>query len=103
MAMKTLGNPVPDTTTPSTVHLNDLLSSAAAFQSPRAVLSDPDLTHYEKRAILASWASDACAVEERPALRSPPGVDRPVPLAEILEALRELDCQDRAKSVDPYR
>jgi hypothetical protein len=36
------------------------------------VLKDPDLTLNEKRAILASWASDACAVEAAPALRRAP-------------------------------
>jgi hypothetical protein len=30
------------------------------------------MTVQEKRAILASWASDACAVEAVPDLRSPP-------------------------------
>src|ERR1700683_4549287 len=42
---------------------NDLLHPAQAFESPAAVLKDPDLIINEKRAILASWASDACAVE----------------------------------------
>ena len=46
--------------------LNDLLHPAQAFESPAAVLEDPDLTVNEKRAILASWASDTCAVEAAP-------------------------------------
>jgi hypothetical protein len=50
--------------------LNDLLHPAQAFESPAAVLKDPDLTLNEKRAILASWASDACAVEAAPDLRA---------------------------------
>jgi hypothetical protein len=55
------------------------------------VVANPDLTLDEKRAILASWASDACAVEAAPALRCPPGSMRPVSVDAILEALRDLD------------
>jgi hypothetical protein len=47
----------------------------------------------EKRAILASWASDACAVEAAPASRRVPGSGRIVSVDEILEALRALDKQ----------
>lgn len=39
--------------------LNALLHPATAFDHPRDVLNDPDLTPEEKRAILSSWASDA--------------------------------------------
>ncbi len=46
-----------------------LLHPSAAFAHPRDVVSDPDLTTHEKRAILSSWASDACAVESCPPLR----------------------------------
>ena len=42
---------------------NDLLHPAQAFEHPSHVVNDPDLTLNEKRAILASWASDACAPE----------------------------------------
>jgi hypothetical protein len=76
--------------------LDDLLHPAQAFEHPRNVLADPDLTVNEKRAILASWASDACAVEAAPALRCAPGGRRPVSVDEILEALRDLDRQARA-------
>lgn len=51
--------------------LNELLHPADAFERPSEVLHDPDLTLNEKRAILASWASDACAVEAAPDLRAP--------------------------------
>jgi hypothetical protein len=71
--------------------LDALLHPAQAFAHPRDVLADPDLTINEKRAILASWASDACAVEAAPALRRPPGSQQPVSVDEILEALRDLD------------
>jgi hypothetical protein len=70
--------------------LNDLLHPAQAFESPAAVLTDPDLTVNEKRAILASWASDACAVEAAPDLRAAPS-GRIVRFDEIMEALRALD------------
>ena len=48
--------------------LDDLLHPAQAFSHPSDVVNDPDLTLNEKRAILASWASDACAVGSTPAL-----------------------------------
>jgi hypothetical protein len=51
---------------------------------------DPDLTLNEKRAILASWASDACAVEAAPALRQTPA-GTTVSFDDVMEALRELD------------
>ena len=52
--------------------LDTLLHPANAFARPADVVNDPDLTRCEKRAILSSWASDACAVEAFPALRQPP-------------------------------
>jgi hypothetical protein len=70
--------------------LNSLLHPAQAFESPAAVLNDPDLTLNEKRAILASWASDVCAIEAAPDLQAaPPG--RIVRFDEIMDALRTLD------------
>jgi hypothetical protein len=71
--------------------LEDLLHPAQAFEHPDQVVNDPDLTLNEKRAILASWASDACAVEAAPALRCAPGGRRPVSVDDILDALRALD------------
>ena len=46
--------------------LDRLLHPAGAFRTPMEVVNDPDMTTQEKRAILASWASDACAVEAAP-------------------------------------
>src|SRR3954449_7776301 len=70
--------------------IDDLLHPAQAFSHPSDVVDDPDLTLNEKRAILASWASDACAIESAPALRrTPPG--RPVGFDEIMESLRARD------------
>lgn len=76
------------------VDLGALLRPARAFEHPSAVASDPDLTVNEKRAILASWASDACAVEAIPALRHPPG-GAPVPFDDIMDALQKLDSEAR--------
>lgn len=70
--------------------LDELLHPAQAFGHPSEVVNDPDLTLNEKRAILASWASDACAVEAAPELRSAPRGST-VRFDEIMEALRTLD------------
>jgi hypothetical protein len=70
--------------------LDALLHPANAFEHPRDVLRDGDLSLNEKRAILASWASDACAVEAAPGLRAVPG-RRPVRWDDIMDALRALD------------
>jgi len=72
--------------------LNQLLHPAQAFGHPTQVVNDPDLTLNEKRAILASWASDACAVEAAPDLRSN-ARGAPVRFDDIMEALRTLDRQ----------
>lgn len=71
--------------------LDRILHPAAVFGHPRDVLNDPDLTKQEKRAILSSWASDACAVESAPGLRHPPGGKAPVSFDDIVDALRSLD------------
>ncbi len=72
--------------------LNQLLHPAQAFGHPSEVVNDPDLTLNEKRAILASWASDACAIEAAPDLRSS-ARGAPVRFDDIMEALRTLDRQ----------
>ena len=78
---------------------NQLLHPAQAFGHPSEVINDPDLTLNEKRAILASWASDACAIEAAPDLRSKPGGPL-VRFDDIMEALRTLDAQANG---DRYR
>jgi hypothetical protein len=55
------------------------------------VVSDPNLTLAEKRAIPASWVSDAAAIASCPSLRAPEGLKAPVTIDEILEALCALD------------
>jgi hypothetical protein len=42
---------------------------AAIYMHPSDLMNDPKLTTAEKRAVLASWISDARAVENAPALR----------------------------------
>ena len=71
--------------------LDLLLHPAGAFRTPMEVVNDPDMTAQEKRAILASWASDASAIASCPALRAPERLKAPVSIDAILEALCELD------------
>ena len=89
-------------TAPFDVDLDELLHPAQAFAHPSEVVSDPDLTLNEKRAILASWASDACAVDSAPALRHAGPGQPPVGFDDVMEALRILDKQVPAQS-DRYR
>jgi hypothetical protein len=70
--------------------LDALLHPARAFAHPMDVVRDADLTTNEKRAILASWASDACAVEAAPDLRVTTS-GRVVRWDDIMDALRILD------------
>lgn len=76
---------------PSDPSLDRLLFPARHFNHPDEVAGDRTLDIQEKRAILASWASDACAVESMPALRSPPGAASPVTFDAVMDALRRLD------------
>ena len=73
--------------------LNELLHPADAFEHPSEVVHDPDLTLNEKRAILSSWASDACALEAAPEFRELPR-GRAVLFDDIMDALRSLDTSD---------
>ena len=79
--------------------LDALLHPAQAFDHPNDVANDPDLSLNEKRAILASWASDACAVEAAPALRGAPGGKQAVSFDEVMDALQKLD-QDAQQQAD---
>src|SRR5262249_17315979 len=73
--------------------LDAFLRPAQAFEHPMKVVTDPDLTVAEKRAILTAWASDACAVEAEPALRQAPGSPRQVEFDDVMDTLRTLDRQ----------
>jgi hypothetical protein len=75
----------------SDVSLDRLLLPARFISHPDDVVEDETLGIQEKRAILASWVSDACAVESMPALRKPPGAAAPVSVDSVMDALRRLD------------
>jgi hypothetical protein len=66
------------------------------YPHPRAVALAGDLSLAEKRQLLAAWASDAHALEGRPAFRWLPGTPGPVPVDHVLAALAQLDGEDRA-------
>ena len=83
--------------THTTFDLDALLHPAAAYEHPMDVLQDADLSLNEKRAVLASWASDACAVEAAPELRRQ-GRGRPVSFDDIMEALKILDGEAHART-----
>jgi len=85
---KNIPSIAPETFDPS---LDRLLFPALHFSHPDEVVSDRTLDTREKRAILASWASDACAVDSMPALRKPPGAASPVTFDAVMDALRRLD------------
>jgi hypothetical protein len=61
------------------------------YQSIDDVLQDASLTRPQKRAILASWASDLWAIESCPWLRDVPGVRTPLRVSDLFAALRALD------------
>src|SRR5687767_5274677 len=73
-----IGRKVPLHFTTEDPELNRLLQPASTYGSPAEVVDDPQLSVAEKKAILSSWASDACAVESKSALRQPSGFAEPV-------------------------
>lgn len=85
-------NPLSASSPDTDYDLDSLLHPAHAFDHPNDVVRDPDLTLNEKRAILASWASDACAVESAPTLRQAPR-GRTVTFDDVIDALRALDTE----------
>jgi hypothetical protein len=76
---------------PTACDLNVGEQRAPSFTIPQEVLDDRALTDSDKRALLASWASDACAVESLPNWRKLPETGALVPLDDILDALQALD------------
>jgi len=80
--------------TPVDPALAGLLRPGDTYARPHDVVASPHLSREEKRAILSSWASDACAVESAPTLRKPPGAPAPVSFDEIIDALQSLDHDD---------
>ena len=72
-------------------NLSALFHPHAVFDHPRDVLAHPGLSVGEKRAILASWASDASAVASCPSLRMLSPAKLPVTIDDIFDALEALD------------
>lgn len=68
--------------------------SLSDFRRPFDIARHPTLEPEVKRAILASWASDAAAVEDEPSLRRPRGGGAVVPLDEVMAALKALDARE---------
>ncbi|NIJ20212.1 hypothetical protein FHS95_001904 [Sphingomonas naasensis] len=64
-----------------------------ALSHPQELVDHPQLEPEVKRAILASWASDAHAVRSTPTLRKPPELQSPVPVCDLLAALKRLDAK----------
>ncbi len=77
-----------------------LVAPGDVFRHPREVLAHPNLSRGEKRAILAAWASDACALENAPSLRCLAGCRaEPVSVDAVLTALTELDRERAAPRI----
>lgn len=86
--------------TTAAVNAAHLLYPAKHFDHPSDVLAAEDIGKDEKRAILASWASDVFAIESMPSLRVYPGGDKAVSYDEIIEALKTLDKEDEQSGED---
>ncbi|MCI9878855.1 MULTISPECIES: hypothetical protein [Methylobacterium] len=75
-----------------------LVAPGDVFRHPREVLAHPGLSMGERRAILASWASDASALESAPSMRCLTGSRaEPVSVDAVLSALGELDRKSAPK------
>ncbi|MEX2742052.1 hypothetical protein AB3480_11860 [Rhizobium mongolense] len=82
----------------ATISAAHLLHPAMHFDHPRDVLMADIISKDEKRAILASWASDMCAIESMPAWRRYPGTEQIVSYDEVLATLKALDGDDHSTS-----
>jgi hypothetical protein len=67
-----------------------LLHPARAYRTPLEIVNDPDITVQEKRAVLCSWACDACAVEATPEPSQMTSTET-VRFDDIMDALKCLD------------
>jgi hypothetical protein len=70
--------------------LDALLHPSGAFAHPLDVIGDPDLTLSEMRAILSSWAAEACGMDDAQGAPRPRS-RQPVAFDDIVEALHEVD------------
>lgn len=68
-----------------------------SYRHPFEVARHPSLEPEVKRAILASWASDAAAVPSQPALRQPPDLDRSIPVDDVFAAMRLVDREQASR------
>lgn len=94
----------PTTAEGNVFDINALLHPGTVFEHPKDVVGHSGLTTAEKRAILASWASDASAIASCPSKRFPAGLKTPVSIDEILEALCDQDGGPRTPlGGKPYR
>lgn len=71
--------------------VDQLLHPSRFYARPADVVADELLTVGERRAILSSWASDACAVDSNPPLRRSPFTQTPATFDEVMDALQQLD------------
>lgn len=79
-----------------------LVAPGDVFRHPREVLAHPHLSREDKRAILASWVSDACALEGMPGLRCLTGCKaEPVSVDTVLAALAALDREASVVAAKP--
>ena len=70
--------------------IDALLHPSKTFRHPLDVVRDTDMTVAEKRSVLASWASDACAIESNPAQRAT-ATGNVVNYDDIIDALQSPD------------
>ena len=75
----------------TTLDMAAMLHPADAFAHPMDVVDEYDLTTYEKRAILSSWAAEACAVPELGRLDR----NNAVSFDDILDALHLVESEER--------
>jgi hypothetical protein len=78
--------------------IDALLHPSKAFRHPLDVVRDTDMTVAEKRSVLASWASDASAIESNPALRETAS-GSVVNYDDIIDALQSLDGEQSSETV----
>jgi hypothetical protein len=78
--------------------IDALLHPSKAFRHPLDVVRDPDMTVAEMRSVLASWTSDACAIESNPALHET-AFGSIVNYDDIIDALQSLDCGQSSDTV----
>lgn len=83
----------------TSLELTEFLHPAGAFDHPLDVIDDPDLTSYEKRAILSSWLVDHCLGEDRSHL-NPRHDDTSARLEDIVDALCDLSSQTEIEKLD---